>query len=124
MAAPAKVRVLDKQPAQPSELPAKAKKAFARVQALVSDGYYDVVEAAAGRLDRCAGAVLYAVRNVVNSKNIPADSEQTVAEKILQDLFIRAGTALTDEFRADLASLIADIIDQMRRGGGGWKPRG
>lgn len=123
-AAPPKVRILDKAAAAPAELPAKAVKAFARIQALVSDGYFDVFEAAQGRLDRCAGAVLYAVRNIVNTKHIPAEREQFVAEKILQDVIIRAGTALTDELRASLADLIADYIDQIRRGGGNWKPRG
>lgn len=118
------VQLLDREAVNPPDLPKKAKKAFARVQALVTDGYFDLFQRAGGRLDRLASAVFYTVGRVVNSKQIPAAAEQVVCERILLDLIVRAGTALTAELRADLAELVADVIDQLRRGGHDWKPRG
>lgn len=118
------VQLLDREALAPADLPKKAKKAFARVQALATDGYFDVFQRAGPRLDKLAGAVFYTVGRIVNSKHIPAAAEQAVAERILLDLIIRAGTALTAELRADLAELVADTIDQLRRGGHDWKPRG
>ena len=123
-ALPTVTRVLDAPPALPRELPDKAKKAIARVSDLVSAGYLDVAQRSGGRLDRCAGAFVYAVGRIVNSKNIPAAHEQAVAERVLFDLLLRAGVALADELRRDASELIADIIDQLRNGGTSFKPRG